>query len=328
MTRKLLKAAALLLCACPAAAQQAAAPAPKPAPPALTDVWRQVKIGDIEVYSPVTGVTTAQDTFDVFAPFDGRVEEVQVELFNLAGPETVLARMVSTEMAALLDSTPEEGRKQTERRWSDLYKFHDIKPEFKGVVTNVFVEPRTPVFKGDRLFTIARKVVMIGRNTKPLYSDIANDMIAGIRHYRTGEKFDTKLVNFLRIKDRPLFYRLWLEVTDLKEGIRIGEQFDGDLFVGRSNGTRLVPRNHIFETGGRKYLMMEVESGLITEEETEILRPGSTYLELKRPPDAAPAPKDAAEEPEAAPAAPPAPQKSRLSRKAKEGKNAGTGKTR
>lgn len=321
--RKLDLAAAALLLALPAlAAKPAPADKETVAPPpeqaavtrlespdiSVSRTVRPIKVGDIEVRTPVSGISTAQDTYDVFAPFDGRVEEVQVELFNMVTPKSVLARMVPNEMAALLDSTPDSGRKQAERRWQDVYQFSDVKPEFKGIVTNIYVEPRTAVYKGDRLFTIAKKVVVIGKNTKPVYSGIADDMSADIRHFRTGEEFKTKLVNFIKLRDRPYFFRLWLEVLDLKEGIHIGEQFDGELFVGKSSNTRLIPKKNLFETGGRKYMMMEVESGLITEDEVEILRPAGTYLELL-PAATAQAPVKAAvkgpAEEEAAAAAPP-----------------------
>ena len=247
----------------------------------ITGTEREIRTGSIEVYTPVTGVTTAQETYDVFAPFDGRVEEVHVELFNFVTPQTTLGRIVSKEMAALLDSTTEGGRKQTERRWQDVYKYYDIKPEAQGVVTNIYTSQKTPVYKGDRLFTVAKKVILIGKNTAPLYSKLATEMTADIQHYRTAEKFKTRLTNFIRLKDSVYYNRLWLEVLDLRTGIRIGEQFDGSLFVGSKTGTRLVPRKNLLEKNGKKYLLLEVETGLITEEEAEINQTSNHYLEIK-----------------------------------------------
>lgn len=280
MKRKLLSAAAALLLAAPAMAQKAPS-APAPAEPAAWEGAAQsaIKTGDITVVTPVTGITTAQETYDVFAPFDGRVEEIHSELFSFATTRTILARMVSTEMAALLDSSPEDSRKQTARRWKDVYEYTEIKPETQGVVTNVYAEPRTKVNKGDRLFTIAKKVVVIGRNTEPLYSALGAGMTAKVSHARTGAEFDTRLVNFLKLKGSPLYNRLWLEVTDLKDGIKIGEQFDGTLFVGKSEDAMLVPRAHLVSSGGKRFLITEVKTGLETAEETEILGHSSVYLQ-------------------------------------------------
>jgi len=281
MKRKLLNAAAALLLASPVAAQKAPAAKPPVAEPPAWEgaVQGAIKTGDITVVTPVTGITTAQETYDVFAPFDGRVEEIHSELFSFVTVKTTLARMVSTEMAALLDSSTEDSRKQTARRWKDVYEYTEIKPETQGVVTNVYAEPRTQVNKGDRLFTIAKKVVVIGRNTEPLYSALGAGMTAKVSHARTGAEFDTRLVNFLKLKGSPLFNRVWLEVTDLKDGIKIGEQFDGTLFVGKSEDAMLVPRAHLVSSGGKRFLITEVKTGLETALETEILGHSSVYLQ-------------------------------------------------
>lgn len=293
MKTKLLRAAALLLAVPalaagprpaqrPAAADKAAAPAARPV---VGTVQHTIKIGDIVVTTPVTGITTAQETYDVFSPFDGRVEELQAELFDFVTTKTVLARMVSTEMAALLDSSSSgDSRKQTARRWQDVYDYTDIKPEGEGIVTNIYVQPKTAVNKGDRLFTIARKVVIIGKNTEPLYSALAAGMTAEMAHARNPDaSFTAKLTGFIKLKDSPLFNRLWLEVTDLRDGIKIGEQFNGTLAVGRSSDAMLVPRAHIIDSGGKRFLITEITTGLETADETEILGHTSVYLEPEYP---------------------------------------------
>ena len=276
----------------PAAAPAASATAPAPAresqPPAgqpwISPVQRNIRTGDITVTAKVTGITTAQETYDIFAPFDGRIEEVQAELFTYVTPRTVIARMVSTEMAALLDSSSAENRKQTEARWKDLYSYNEIKPETPGIITNVYAEPKTPVNKGDRLFTIAKKVVIIGKNTTPLYTKLAPGMTAEMRDARNpDEAFKTALTGFIRLKDAPLYNRLWLEILQLKDGIKIGQQFDGTLLVGKSSDTMLVPRGHIIESGGRRFLVTEIKTGLETEDETEITGHSSLYLEPEYP---------------------------------------------
>ncbi len=282
MKRSLLNAAALLLLACPC---RAAGPVSAPKPGDVkTTFWdgfpqRSIKTGDIAVYTPVTGITTAQETYDIFAPFDGRIEELQTEVFNFVTPETVLTRMVSTEMAALLDSTSEDSRKQTERRWQDVYSYTEIKPETQGIVTNIYIEPRTRVNRGDRLFTVAKKVVIIGKNTEPLYSALAAGMTANVAHARDPDaKFETRLVNFLRVKGSDRINRLWLEVLDLKDGIKIGEQFNGVLLVGKSSNAMLAPRRDIIEAGGRRFLITEIRTGLETADELEIIGHSSLYL--------------------------------------------------
>jgi hypothetical protein len=207
---------------------------------------------------------------------------VQAELFSYVTPKTVIARMVSNEMAALLDSSND--RKQTETHWKELYDYTDIIPETQGIITNIYAEPKTPVNKGDRLFTVAKKVVIIGKNTAPLYSRLAPGMTAEMQHARNPDAvFETVLTDFIQLKGAPHYDRLWLEVTDLKDGIKIGEQFNGTLLVGKSTNTMLVPRKHIIESGGRRFLVTEIKTGLETEEETEITGHSSIYLAPESP---------------------------------------------
>ncbi|PIU20573.1 MAG: hypothetical protein COT18_01560 [Elusimicrobia bacterium CG08_land_8_20_14_0_20_59_10] len=266
----------------PAAAPRKAGPAPAVGLPLITPTELEIRIGDIDVRTPVDGLTTAQETFDVFSPFDGRIEEVRSEQFNFVAAQEIMARMVSTEMAALLDSTPDEGRAQAAKRWKDVYKFYDIMPAAQGVVTNVYVKPKTRVYKGDRLFTVAKRVIVVGRNTERLYSPLSPDLPAELVNVRSPDlKFKARLINHIPLRDSPYFNRLWLEVLDLRSGIRIGQQFTGELSVGKNSATRLVPRRQLVESGGRKYLLMEVDTGLCTEEETEILKPGMHFLGLK-----------------------------------------------
>jgi len=259
--------------------------AAEPAAPVMVGQTEQViEKDDLEVYTKVTGLSTAQDTYDIYAPFDGRVEDIMVELLSLVSVDTVLARVVSTEMAALLDSSGEDSKEQTKKRWQGIYDYHPIKPEFQGIVTNIYVEPKTKINRGDRLFTVAKKVAIVGKNTEKLYSKLAPGMTAELVYGKDSDiKLKATLVNFMRLKESPYFNRLWLEVTALRSGIRIGEQFDGYLLVGKSENTLLVPRTALMEKSGRKYLIMEVETGLSTESQIEVLKPGMRFISFQHP---------------------------------------------
>lgn len=277
-----LSPAALRLCLCASvlcALTGAGAAAPNASPVMVSELEDEIKRGDIDVFAKVTGFSTVQDTYDIYAPFDGRVEEVMTELFTLVTPEDAVSYLVSTEMAALLDSSSGGSRKQTEKRWKDVYDYYAVKPEFEGIVNNIYVKPKARVYKGDRLFTVAKKVVIIGKNIEPLYTKLATGMTAELVYAKDTEvKLKGILVNFMRIKESPYFNRLWLEVTALRNGLKIGEQFNGYLSVGRSEDTLLVPRTALFEKFGRKYLIMEVETGLSNDQETEVLKPGLHFI--------------------------------------------------
>jgi hypothetical protein len=238
---------------------------------------QQIKRGDIEVLTRVSGLATALDIYDIKAPFNGRVENMMVELFDRVEEDGVMARLASTEMAALLDASSDKSRKQTEERWKGVFDYYLVKPAFQGIVTGIYVEPKARVSKGDILFSVARKVTIVGKNTEKLYANPVPGMTAELAYGKDAAvKLHATLGNSTRLS--PYFSRLWLEVDALRSGIRIGERFDGYLYVGKSTDTLLVPRTALIEKFGRKYLIMEVETGISNEAQTEILKPGQHFI--------------------------------------------------
>ncbi|MBO4556943.1 MAG: hypothetical protein J5706_09295, partial [Elusimicrobiales bacterium] len=217
----------------------------------MHDTSSEIRSGDMILLSKISAISTTQSSYDVYAPFDGRIEEIHAELFDTVDQDTVLATVFTTELAAMMDSSPEASKSQTRRRWQDVFKPFYIKPEEKGIITKIHVTPNTKVYAGDRLFTVSRKVLLIGKNTEPIYNPLLEGMTADVEHFRTGNNFTAKLVRFIPIKDKPYYYRMWLEVLDIKKGMAIGEQYDGDLTVAKSIGTRMVDRKDIIRRNGK-----------------------------------------------------------------------------
>ncbi|MDT8286339.1 MAG: hypothetical protein RQ748_04440 [Elusimicrobiales bacterium] len=261
---------ALMLLAAPAAAQTTVTFKPEVG---------AIRRGDMELYAKFSGIATAQDVYDVHSPFDGRVEEVIGELFDFVTPKSVLARMVSSEMAAMLDYTGQDNRAQMQKRWKGVFKVYDVKPEQTGIISAVHAAPKNTVTKGEKLFTVARKILLIGRNTERLYYPPRAGMTAGVRYVRDPSvKLTARVTGVVPLADKPGFYRLWLEADEIKQKVRIGHQFDGDIFLGKASGVEIVPRGAVVEKDGRKYLMTEVETGLMNAAEVEITRRGNVIL--------------------------------------------------
>ncbi len=243
-----------------------------------------IRRGDLELRAKFSGIATAQDAYDVYALFDGRVEEVIGELFDFVTPKSVLAKMVSGEMAAMIDSTSRDALAQMEKRWKGVFKIYDVKPEHTGIISALHTAPKTAVTKGERLFTVARKIMLIGRNTERLYYVPRPGMTADLSYARDpAVKLTAKVTGVVPLEEEPGFYRLWLEADQLREKIRIGHRFDGEILLGKAAGAEIAPRGAIVEKDGRKYLMTEIETGLMNFEEAEITRRGNAIL-LPEPP--------------------------------------------
>ncbi|MCG2724782.1 MAG: hypothetical protein L6420_00770 [Elusimicrobia bacterium] len=248
------------------------------------DDTKKIERGDIEIYIPIEGITTAQDTFDVLAPFDGRIEEIMAELFDLVDEKKILAKVGSSEMAAILDSNTAMSKGQMKRRWGDVFKLYDVKTKYRGIITNVYAKAKDTVNKGDRLFSIAKKVVIIGKNTKPAYCPLKKDLSATMKYFKDPSfKLETSLSKFIPLQPNSFYYRLWLDTGELKNKTKIGERFTGYLFVGRTEDARIVPTNALINIQNKKYLILEMKTGLATPESTELLGPGNQYIIPRNP---------------------------------------------
>lgn len=249
---------------------------------AVFNAEKEIYDGTIEVRTKIRGTPSAYETYDVYAPFDGRIDEVRAELFDLVYPETVLARAVTKDMAALLDtanSADPQSKKQILKRWKGTFEYFDIKPKEAGIVVNVYVKPRDYVKEGDKIFTIARKMQIIAVNTEPVYTPLAQMMKASMTSVRdNGVKVNLYLKSFVPFKEKPFFYRLWMDISELRDRIKIGETFEGELFVGRSENAKLVDRKDVIMKDGKRYLLMEIKTGLISDTQLEVLSPTKSFL--------------------------------------------------
>ncbi|GAB4029763.1 MAG: hypothetical protein Fur0012_04630 [Elusimicrobiota bacterium] len=249
---------------------------------AVFNAEKEIYSGTIEVRTKIRGTPSAYETYDVYAPFDGRIDEVRAELFDLIYPETVLARAVTKDMAALLDtanSADPQSKKQILKRWKGTFEYFDIKPKEAGIVVNIYAKPRDYVKEGDKLFTIARKMQIIAVNTEPVYTPLAQMMKASMTSVRdNGIKVNLYLKSFVPFKEKPFFYRLWMDISELRDRIKIGETFEGELFVGRSENAKLVDRKDVITKDGKRYLLMEIKTGLISDTQLEVLSPTKSFL--------------------------------------------------
>lgn len=244
----------------------------------IGDKENEMKKTDIIVQTRVSGIATAQNLYEITSPFDGRIEDVMTELFDHVKTKSLLAKMVSTEMAAMIDSTRTSAREEMEERWQDVFNYHEIYPQYEGIVAGVHIKPKQKIYKGDRLFTVARKVVVIGKTLQPIYVEPKPGLTAVLEYSKnTSVKLTVTLKNAIPLKEDEGMYRVWLETTEFKDKIIIGGHFTGNLFVAKSENTLVVPRKAIIESKGIKYMLLEVETGLSTPDEIEIIRPGRYF---------------------------------------------------
>ncbi len=256
--------------------------------------------GDISVYIRFSGTSTAEDFFYVNAPFTGRTEEVMGKLFQWVNTDTLLARIVSIEMAALIDATPRISKRQTGKRWKKVFDYYDLHPQESGIIAHVYAHPKERIHPNERMFTVARKIVVIGKTMEPVYCPILPGQNARLESIKaeeeslqglsetarqilrgTGESIKVKAVVEWVLPPKDGVYRVGLKVTTLKDGLGPGMAFHGRIHLGTSKNTMLVPRESVIKKGGKNYVILEVRTGLSNADETEITRgaePGRFFI--------------------------------------------------
>lgn len=240
---------------------------------------KEIGTKEIMVNINFDGVTHAYDEYDIRAEFDGSVMFVYASNFDIVNASDTLMRVVTGEVAALLKTAkdPEE-KKDILQRWKNMFRYSDIKVPTNGIVTKIHVDKDSFVKKGDKLITIARKMRVIAKNTKPLKM-VPIKGLEAIVESQTARRYKATLTEFIRESDDK--WRFFLDL-DTFSNLKVGEKVKGILIVANKTATRVIPNSDVFEYAGKKYLLIEFEPGIISENDTEIVSFKHNYLKITK----------------------------------------------
>lgn len=238
---------------------------------------KEIKTKEIELKIEFNGVTYPHDEYDIRAEFDGNVIFVYPSNFETIKASATIVRMVTGEIAALLvTAKTEEEKKEILQKWKNMFRYSDIKAPTDGIVTKIHVAKDSYVRKGDKIITIAKKLRIIAKNTKPLYmSPIAG--LDGIVEIEGFKKYKITLKDF--IKESENNWRFFLDFETIPP-IKVGAQVKGFLILANKTTTRVVPNSDVLNYMGKKYILVEFEPGIITETDTEIISFKYNYLKI------------------------------------------------
>ncbi len=237
--------------------------------------------GDFSVYTRFSGITAAAGIFDVPAPFDGRVDEITTELSRFVGTKTVLAKLASIEMAAMFDATPHASKEQTQNRWKNIFDYYNLTPEFGGIVIKIYVSPGSAVKRGEKLFSIARRIEVIGKTLEPVYSPLRPGLSAFIKPPPGSSSEIEAKVKWALTESGSDARQVGLDVISEKHQLMPNMNVEGSILLGEGKNIPLAPRNALIMFQNRHYMMIEVETGLSDSKTVEIkagAQPGTHFL--------------------------------------------------
>jgi len=225
----------------------------------------------MNIYVRFAGTTTAEDLYDVTAPFDGKSRNVKAELFQWVEKGDVLGSLVSEEMMALLNSSSSErSRKETERKWKEIYDMSPVKAPESGIIVGMEMKDDGSFYEGDRLFLLARKIFIIAKTTNRLYVPLKLDLEGEVRT-QDGIKARAVVRKFLPTGVEGQFL-MRLEVVSKNKGLQPGMTFQGEFALLERSGVAAVPTDSIVTKDGKQYALTltPVETGLRDEKRTEV----------------------------------------------------------
>jgi macrolide-specific efflux system membrane fusion protein len=264
-------------------------------------------VGDIRLTVITTGVVEPQNRLEIKPSINGRVEEIIVREGDKVKKGQILARMSSTERAALVDAARSQGDKAREY-WEEVYKQTPIISPIYGEVIVRSIEPGQTVTTNDALLVLSDRLIVnaqfdetdIGRVSVGQDAVIALDAYPNVKIKGIVDHiaYESELINNVNIYDVdilpekvPAFFRSGMsaniEVVEKKrEGVILipveaVNQYEGKAYVTVRTRPANASEERVVEIGLSDEKSVEVVSGLTTAD--ILIVQDQTYSLKKKP---------------------------------------------
>jgi macrolide-specific efflux system membrane fusion protein len=242
-------------------------------------------VGDIRLAVMTTGVVEPQNRLEIKPSMNGRVEEILVDEGDKIRRGQILARMSSTERAALVDAARSQGDEALEY-WEKVYKEIPIISPIDGEVIVRSIEPGQTVTTNDALLVLSDRLIVkaqfdetdIGRVSVGQEAVIALDAYPNVKIKGIVDHiaYESELINNVTIYDVdilpekvPAFFR-----SGMSANVEVVEK--------EREGVMLIPVKAIHRDQGRTYVEVRkkpentiekriVEIGLSDERNAEVV---------------------------------------------------------
>ena len=221
----------------------------------------QVTRGDVQVTVLATGTVQPQNRLELKPPIAGRVEEILVEEGRTVEQGQVLARMSSTERAALLDAARAKGPKEL-AHWDELYRPTSLVAPIDGMVIARNVEPGQSVTASDAVLVLSDRLIVKTQVDETDIGQIALDQAAHITLDAYPEQeidgrvdhiaYEAKTVNNVTI------YEVDVLPAQVPEAMRSGMTANVTFLIATAQEALLLPAEAVHQgLGGTTVLVPE-----------------------------------------------------------------------
>jgi macrolide-specific efflux system membrane fusion protein len=242
-------------------------------------------VGDIKLTVITTGVVEPQNRLEIKPSINGRAEEILVQEGDKVKKGQILARMSSTERAALVDAARSQGDEAREY-WEEVYKQTPIISPIKGEVIVRSIEPGQTVTTNDTLLVLSDRLIVnaqfdetdIGRVRVGQEAVIALDAYPNVKIKGIVDNiaYESQLINNVTIYDVEIVPR------KVPPFFRSGMSANVEVVEKKREGAILIPVEAINRDQGKTYVKVRkkpentvenriVETGLSDEKSVEIV---------------------------------------------------------
>jgi len=116
-------------------------------------------VGTIQTFISTTGTVLPMNRLEIKPPVAGRIESILVQEGEKVKEGQVLARMSSTERAALLDAAQGQGDKVV-KYWEDVYKAISLLSPIDGEVIVATTQPGQTVTTSDAVVVLSDRLIV------------------------------------------------------------------------------------------------------------------------------------------------------------------------
>lgn len=217
-------------------------------------------LGDVTVEVTSTGTVSPENRVEIKPPVAGRVEEVLVREGQKVYRGQVLARMSSTERAALLDAARSEGPEEL-KRWQESYKATPILAPINGTIILRSVEAGQTFANTDSVFTLSDRLTVkaqvdetdIGKIKLKQPATLSLDAYPDTKIPAVVDQiaFDAKTVNNVTT------YLVDVLPSNVPENMRSGMTANVTFVVAQKTQVLLVPNEALKVDGDKFYVQVD-----------------------------------------------------------------------
>lgn len=216
-------------------------------------------LGDIDKAISSTGTVLPRNRLEIMPPVSGRIEEILVKEGDLVSVGQILARMSSTERAALLDAA--RGKSEEDYKyWQEVYKAIPLVAPIEGEVIVATTQPGQTVSASDAVVVLSDQLIVraqvdetdigkirIGQNAEITLDAYPDKKIkAKVEHIY----YESETVNNVTI------YKVDLIPEEAPEYFRSGMNTTVDFKVEEEKGVLLIPVEAVHQDGDESYVFL------------------------------------------------------------------------